>query len=91
MATEQASGPRCQSCGMPLAKPEDFGTARGGGRSDDYCHFCYLDGAFTNPAMTLQAMTDLCVGVLERQGMSEPKARALMAGTLPQLKRWRVQ
>ena len=29
----------CQSCGMPLEKPEDFGTNMNKSRSEDYCHF----------------------------------------------------
>lgn len=88
-AANDVRGPICQSCGMPLMKPEDFGTARGGARAPDYCRFCYVDGAFANPGMTMAEMADFCVGVLERQGMAREQARALMTGTLPQLKRWR--
>ncbi len=90
MAVAHAKGPFCQSCGMPLAKPEDFGTSRGGSRAEDYCHFCYADGAFINPEMTLPEMTDICVGALERQGIPGAQARTLMARTLPLLTRWRA-
>ena len=38
---ERPNGPFCQSCGMPLVKPEDFGTAADGFRINDYCHFCF--------------------------------------------------
>lgn len=82
-------GPFCQSCGMPLTKPEDFGTAREGFRVNDYCHYCYVDGAFINPTMSMPEMLDFCTAELARRGMPEPKARALMAETLPRLKRWR--
>jgi Putative zinc ribbon domain len=84
----QANGAFCQSCGMPLQRPEDFGTAAGGARVTEYCRYCYLDGAFINPAITLAAMIDLCTGILVRRGMPEGQARAMMRETLPKLKRW---
>jgi hypothetical protein len=37
----------CQSCGMPMQKPEDFGTNRDGSQNSDYCVYCYKDGMFT--------------------------------------------
>lgn len=89
MPVEEMQGPLCQSCGMPLRKPEDFGTARNGTPVNEYCHYCYMKGEFTNPKMTLSEMADFCAAVLARQGMPEAKARALMANTLPGLKRWR--
>lgn len=89
MSTDESLGPFCQSCGMPLAKPEDFGTARSGLRVNDYCHFCYVDGQFTNPDVTLAEMAEFCADVLARRGMAPDTARTLMADTLPMLKRWR--
>ncbi len=89
MESQQPKGPFCQSCGMPLEKPEDFGTAADGFRINDYCHFCFQNGAFTEPAINMQGMIAKCVGILARQGiMPEPEARALMTGVLPKLKRW---
>ena len=38
---------RCQSCYMPMNKPEDFGKEADGSPSDDYCVHCYQDGDFT--------------------------------------------
>ncbi len=90
MTTTHPTGPFCQSCGMPLAEPSDFGVGTDGIRVNDYCAFCYADGAFTNPAMTMAEMTDICVGALVKQGMPDANARELMAKTLPTLKRWRT-
>lgn len=90
MQTQQSMGPFCQSCGMPLQHPEDFGTAKGGVRINDYCHFCFSDGAFTNPVITLPAMMELCTGILVQRGMPHVQARALMRDTLPKLKRWQA-
>ena len=82
-------GPFCQSCGMPLSKPEDFGTMAQGFRQNDYCVHCYKDGSFTQPNITLQQMIALCTGYIVQSGdMSETEARALMERTLPHLKRW---
>ncbi len=36
----------CQSCYMPVTKPEDFGTKADGSPSVDYCYHCYSNGAF---------------------------------------------
>jgi Putative zinc ribbon domain len=90
MSSERREGPCCQSCGMPLTNPEQFGTAADGHRANDYCHFCYVDGEFTNPDMTMPEMADFCAAVLTRRGMSESQARTMMTGTLPALKRWRA-
>jgi hypothetical protein len=79
----------CQSCGMPLEKPEDFGTAVNGFRINDYCHFCYQKGAFTEPNISMQAMVDRCVGIMVQQGiMAETQAKAVMSEVVPMLKRW---
>jgi len=88
MRTEQPKGPFCQSCGMPLEHPEDFGTAKGGARVTDYCRYCYVDGAFTNPTMTLPEMVDFCTGILVERGMPRTQAHAMMRESLPKLKRW---
>ena len=90
MKTIQSQGPFCQSCGMPLTKAEDFGTAREGFRVNDYCYLCFVDGAFTNPHIALSGMTDLCTRELAKRGMPEKDARDLMTRTLPLLKRWRT-
>lgn len=91
MTTNRLLGPFCQSCGMPLDKPEDFGTDVVGYRVNDYCHLCYAKGAFTTPNISMEEMIDLCVDAMVRRGvMPQPKARALMREVLPKLKRWRV-
>ena len=74
---------------MPLGKPEDFGTGVAGYRVNDYCRFCYQDGKFTEPDVTLAEMTDRGVDIMTSRGiMPEAKARALLSDALPRLKRW---
>ena len=89
MPPQEPKGPFCQSCSMPLGKPEDFGTDPAGYRVNDFCRHCYADGAFTEPDISMEAMLDRCVGVMDRQGiLPAPQARARLADVLPRLKRW---
>ena len=82
-------GPSCQSCAMPLTKPEDFGTEANKSRSKDYCAYCYVNGAFVMPSMTMEQMRDFCVTKLvERKVMPQAQASTLMAAVIPTLKRW---
>ncbi len=84
-------GPFCQSCSMPMERPELFGTDAAGFRVNDYCVHCYSHGAFTDPGISLPAMLERCAGIMARDGiMPAPQARTLMAETLPRLKRWRA-
>ena len=92
MLSEQSQEPICQSCGMPLEKPEDFGIGANGFRINDYCHYCFENGAFTEPNITTQAMIDKCVGIMAEQGiMLETQAKALMTKVIPELKRWQTK
>ena len=77
---------------MPLEKPEDFGTATSGFRINDYCHFCFQNGAFTEPKISMQGMIDKCVAIMAQQGiMPEAQAKALMTEVIPKLKRWQLK
>jgi hypothetical protein len=74
---------------MPLGKPEDFGTEAYGVRSNDYCAYCYREGAFLTPDITMEQMRDLCVDKMVELGvMPRDQASKLMRETLPRLKRW---
>jgi hypothetical protein len=89
MQSQETKGPFCQSCGMPLGKAEDFGTAANGFRVNEYCHFCFQNGAFTEPKIKMQDMIDKCAGIMTRQGiMPELQAKTLMSEVIPRLKRW---
>ena len=61
-------------------------------RVNDFCRYCFVDGAFMNPGMSMQEMLEKCVAEMTRQGvMPEPQARALMSTVLPRLERWKTQ
>ena len=55
----QHEGSFCQSCGMPLTKPEDLGTQADGTLSDTYCTYCYQNGTFTGSDTTLEEMIEI--------------------------------
>ena len=91
MPATPPKGPFCQSCSMPLNKPEDFGTDPAGFRVNDYCRHCFVDGTFTEPRISMQSMIDRCVGIMNDQGiMPASAARELLNDVMPRLKRWRV-
>lgn len=92
MYAETSKGPFCQSCGMPLERAADFGVGADGRRINDYCHFCFADGQFTEPEMTPQQMIERCISFLTRQTFTpEMEARTLMTNVIPTLRRWREE
>jgi hypothetical protein len=80
----------CQSCSMPMPTADLLGTDHEGEKIEDYCIYCYEDGAFKQPEITLQEMADICTGYMVKEGMDENFARRLLAEQLPHLKRWSV-
>ncbi len=79
----------CQSCSMPLRTADDFGNEANGTRSRDYCAYCYRNGAFIMPKMSMDQMRDFCVErMVELDVMPRDQALAWMREALPKLKRW---
>ncbi|CAB1245544.1 zinc ribbon domain-containing protein [Clostridium sp. MT-14] len=78
----------CQSCGMPLSE-ELYGTDADSSKNHEYCVYCYENGAFKQPDITMEEMIETCVPFMKKKGMEEGEARALMQNCLPHLKRWK--
>ncbi|WP_427182207.1 zinc ribbon domain-containing protein [Paenibacillus sp. TC-CSREp1] len=78
----------CQSCGMPLTSAEQFGTEMNGSPTREYCIYCYKDGKFEQPGMSLEGMVEMCTTILKQEGMDEESARSMLRNQLPYLKRW---
>ena len=83
----------CQSCGMPLTE-EILGTNADGSKNEEYCIYCYKDGAFTNEC-TMEEMAEFCSKFVEEYnkntGMNltaEEYKQGLMQ-FFPTLKRWK--
>ena len=78
----------CQSCGMPLEKSEDSGTNSDGSRNIGYCCFCFKNGDFKNPDLTMEQMIDKLIRLSDKMGISQAQARELAQSVIPKLKRW---
>ncbi|MGD2251069.1 MAG: zinc ribbon domain-containing protein [Candidatus Methanofastidiosia archaeon] len=88
----QPEGPFCQSCGMPLQTPEDFGTEADNSKSEKYCRYCYQNGEFTYPDITLEEMIEFSAkGWSDQdQNVTLEHERAQLKEFLPHLERWRT-
>ena len=80
----------CQSCGMPLTAPEQFGKNADGTTNGDYCVYCCPNGE-ANMTGTLDEMIDFCTPIEVKLGLfpDEKTARDALSRYLPTLKRWR--
>ena len=76
----------CQCCGMPL---EDETTARepDGSLNEDYCKWCYADGAFKYSSK--EELIDLCVTHMASEQWPAEQVRAHMEAVVPQLSHWK--
>jgi len=83
MGEVNSNMPICQSCGMPMMKPEDFG-------NEEYCCHCFKDGKFTLPDITLEQMIERLIPFASQMGMTEDEARNMAHENLPKLKRWKL-
>ena len=81
--------PICQSCAMPLiADPMGGGTELDGSESLDYCSYCYRNGSFTDPTLTMESMIEKLTPIMKSMNVPEEAAAAAIRA-LPKLKRWR--
>ncbi len=85
----------CQSCGMPLTE-EYFSKNADGSANEEYCTYCYKDGAFTEN-VTMEEMIEHCLQFLDdfntdsEKKMTKEEAREQMRQYFPTMKRWRAQ
>ncbi len=75
---------------MPLDNPDLLGTERDGTPSREYCRYCYQQGAFTSPDMTLREMSRLVVDRMEKLQI-EARLIDQAVSLLPSLKRWKTR
>ena len=80
----------CQSCGMPMRKPAEFGTEADGSQNREYCTHCYQKGAFTREC-TMEEMIEYCAQFSDKfgPGMTRENAIKSMKVFFPHLKRWK--
>ena len=77
----------CQCCGMPL---EDGNMSRepDGSFNEDYCKWCYTDGAFSYQSM--DALIDFCAAHMANDAFAPVQVRAYLQDLLPKLKHWQI-
>ena len=79
----------CQSCGMPFANPDDYGTESDGTKSMIYCQYCYQNGQFTNSDITIEEMAIQGAAIISKMfEIPAQKAEAFALQQLRPLKRW---
>ena len=78
----------CQSCSMPLSSGELSGTEKDGSRKKDYCKYCYENGQFTNPKITLEEMKTFVKNKMQEMKI-DADTISMAVSSLPNLKRWR--
>lgn len=80
----------CQSCGMPMKEEEQFGKNADSSKNDEYCCYCYPNGAFSKEE-TMEEMIECCIPFVLQDGEFKTKdeAREMLTNYLPTLKRWR--
>ncbi len=76
---------------MPIAVSFDnFGTESDGSPSPEYCTFCYQNGTFTLPDLTVDEMVQRSVDFMTQNLSFTPEMAAKMSlDVIPGLKRWR--
>jgi Putative zinc ribbon domain len=81
---------RCQSCGMPLSKDfGNLGTNADDSNTEEFCIFCFKNGAFTNPNQTMNEMINSSIENMTTDlQMPLEQATNLANSFIPTLKRW---
>ena len=78
---------------MPLTD-ELLGTNTDGSKNEEYCIYCYKDGAFTSDC-TMDEMIEFCVQFVDEVNKNMPKPltkeeyKQMMREFFPTLKRWK--
>lgn len=78
----------CQSCGIPLDGEALKGTEKNGLKNDEYCKFCYNQGGFTNPHLTLDQIMKTTESQMKKLKLSDDAIQEAL-NILPTLNRWK--
>lgn len=86
---ETQSYKKCQSCAMPIKKDENKGTEANKTLSAKFCQFCYKDGAFIEPNITLKEMQEKCAEFFKiEHPVISVLFRKKYVASISQLERW---
>lgn len=84
----RSKGERCQSCSMPMVWQTDFGTNSDGSRNYEFCRFCFQDGKYLDPELTVDRMIGMSTEAMQRMKLSEELIEQAKM-VIPTLKRWK--
>ncbi len=83
----------CQSCGMNMRTPEEYGVNADASPNTEYCTHCYQNGAFTRD-ITMDEMLENNLQFLDHwnketgNNFTVEQARPLLRQFLSTLRRW---
>lgn len=80
----------CQSCTMPLDTEEIKGTEKDNSKNKEYCKYCYENGAFKDPNMTLLEMEVIVKTQMKKTKLPDNLIKTSL-NLLPNLKRWNTK
>ena len=72
---------------MPIDDPQLLGTEKNGVKSTEYCKFCYQNGEFTNPGLTMSEMKNRMTEKMDSRNFSDSAILKALK-RFPGLKRW---
>ncbi len=78
----------CQCCGMPLDDDGSISREPDGTFNEDYCKWCYTDGAFVYSSV--EELLDFLVGHCSNESFPPEKAREFFGALLPTLTHWKT-
>lgn len=78
----------CQSCSMPLTDESLLGTEKDGAKNQEYCKYCYINGGFINPDMTVDQMQSFIKQKMKEMNI-DTSVTDKAVNILPYLKRWK--
>lgn len=78
----------CQSCGMPIDTDSMKGTEKNGSKSNQYCKYCYENGAFKHPNIILEDMQKNVKNQMKKLELHDQAIQKAI-NLLPELKRWK--
>lgn len=79
----------CQSCGMMFTAPDQYGHEADGTEVEDFCRWCYDDGAYTYETTMEDMIEDCAPRMAEAMGWTVDESASLLGAVLPTLKRWK--
>ena len=79
----------CQSCGIPLDNETLKGTEKNGLKNEEYCKFCYDQGGYTNPNLTLDELKETVEIQMKKLKLPDDAIEDAL-NILPNLNRWKA-